>query len=111
MLEEVRESRAAGHFVTRPDVIPDIDGDNRNGSVFMDVDAETVRECDFVVGDETVVHQSAPTEQRGCGEQHTLAQHVMHELAALPVDWRARCGRAVWTNARASREQLEPHHV
>jgi hypothetical protein len=45
VLEEMREPRAAGSLVLRAHVVPDVDCDERSGVIFVQDDAETVREA------------------------------------------------------------------
>jgi hypothetical protein len=42
VLEEMRESGAAGALVLRTDVVPEVDGDERSGVVFVEYDAESI---------------------------------------------------------------------
>ena len=49
VLEQMREAGAAGAFVLRADVIPEVDGHQRRGVVLVEDDAEAVGE--FVVGE------------------------------------------------------------
>ena len=44
VLEQMREAGAAGPLVLRADVVPEVDGDERGGVVFVEDDAEAVVE-------------------------------------------------------------------
>ena len=48
VLEEVREAGTAGHLVLGADVVPDVDGDDRQRVIFVDEDVEAVGECVLV---------------------------------------------------------------
>jgi hypothetical protein len=42
VLEEVGESGTAGAFIFRTDVVPEVDGDEGGGVVFVEYDAESI---------------------------------------------------------------------
>ena len=58
VFKEVGETGSAGLLVLRPDVIPDIHGDDRDVMVFVDDDVETVGERAFGEGKRERVHPS-----------------------------------------------------
>jgi len=57
MLEEMREARAAGRFVLRPNVIPGRDCDDRRLVIFMDDDLEAVLQREGRIGDRHLLHE------------------------------------------------------
>ena len=57
MLEEVREAGMARPLVLRPDVVPEVHGDNRARVVFVDEDVESVGQR--VLG-EGNIHRNLP---------------------------------------------------
>src|SRR5688572_15504560 len=51
VLEQMREPRPSGPLVLRADVVPEVDGDERGGMVFVEDDAEAVGEVILVEGE------------------------------------------------------------
>ena len=49
MLEQMREAGFAALLVTRTDVIPEIDTDNRDAVVFVNEQSQTVRQHEFTM--------------------------------------------------------------
>jgi hypothetical protein len=72
VLEQVREAGAAGALVPRPDVVPDVDRDDRHGTVLVHDDRETVRQREPLMRDAQLLRgeldgQRRHQERRGDG--------------------------------------------
>ena len=96
MLEEVRKPGAAGSFVLRSDVVPDVDRNHRQLVMFVDDDVETVgRACAWCTVFPSMTGARRPDPIVNAGNPHTR----WRMLAALAVA--EFLGMTLWFSATA----------